>query len=709
MIEKADNDRQAIEDDIQLRLQKLREIKKLGYNPYPERFDKTHLVSQVLNSAKDISLGQAEDIHTDDPSFRLAGRLMTIRRHGKLVFAHLQDASGRLQIAFTAERLGEQFALLDLLDLGDFVGVEGKLFKTHKGEITLMADELMFLGKALRQLPEKFHGLKDQEIRYRQRYLDLLVNPDTRKRFKIRKKVIKFLREFLEGHGFEEVETPILNATASGALAKPFITHHNALDIDLYLRIAPETYLKRLIVGGYERVFEFARCFRNEGIDPSHLQEFTMLEFYAAYWNWQDNMKFTEELVSSLVKEIFGTLEIEIFGQKISFAPPYEVVTMRELIKRDSGIDIEEFNEADKLRAEIGKRGIEIEELEKLGYGNLVDALYKKVSRQKIINPTFVIAHPIELSPLARANDDNPKQADRFQLVVNGWEVVNAYSELVDPQEQRRRLQEQAKLKSQGDEEAMMMDEDYILAMEYGMPPISGWGMGIDRIVALLTSQENLKDVVFFPLMKPKVKEEEKKDEILEIEEAKEAGITREQAIELLKKYIPEEDNLFKHSLAVEAVMRALAKKFNRSQDVWGIAGLLHDIDYPLTKNHPEKHGLIAEEILQQEGIHPEIVYAVKAHNFLHELSLPTLLAKALYSVEELTGLITACALVQPDKKIKSVSVESIKKKFKQKSFAAGVNRAIVKKAEELLGIELDEIFAISLSAMQEVANDLGL
>ena len=697
------------QDDFQLRLSKLNQIKKLGFHPYPERFDKKDKVADIVSQAEKMKLASADEIDPADPFFQTAGRLMTIRRHGKLVFAHLQDESGRMQVAFTKERLGEYFGLIDLFDLGDFVGVGGRLFKTHKGEITLMVEELIFLGKALRQLPEKFHGLKDQEIKYRQRYLDLLVNPETREVFKVRHKVIKFLRKFLEENGFVEVETPILNATASGALAKPFITHHNALDIDLYLRIAPETYLKRLIVGGYEKVFEFARCFRNEGIDPSHLQEFTMLEFYAAYWNWQDNLKFTEQLVTEMIRNIFGKLELNIFGQTIDFSPPYEVVPMAELIKRDSGIDINEFDSVEGLRAEIGRKGIEIDDIDKLGFGNLVDALYKKVSRNKIIKPTFIIAHPIELSPLARANDDNPKQADRFQLVINGWEVVNAYSELVDPQEQRKRLEEQARLKSQGDEEAMMMDEDYILAMEYGMPPISGWGMGIDRIVALLTSQDNLKDVVFFPLMRPKTKLDDKQNETEKIEEATDPGISRKQALELLKKYIPEDDNLFKHSLAVEAVMRALARKFNRNEEVWGIAGLLHDIDYPLTKKDPHQHGIIAEEILTKEGLHPEIIYAIKAHNYLHELSLPTLLAKALYSVEELTGLITACALVQPDKKLSSVTVDSVKKKFKQKSFAAGVNRAIVQKAEEFLGLDLEEIFVLSLEAMQEIADEIGL
>ncbi len=695
-------------NDIEIRKNKQKEIEKSGYNLYPDRFEKSHNIDEILKIAESEKLSEADDIKPSAQVFSVAGRIMTLRVHGKLAFANLQDAKAKIQIAFSNEILGENFDLIENFDLGDYLGIVGKLFITHKGEVTLMTEEFLFLGKALRQLPEKFHGLKDQEALYRQRYLDLLVNEDTRNRFKIRNSVIKFLRNYLENNDFDEVETPILSSSASGALAKPFITHHNALDEDFYLRIAPETYLKRLIIGGYEKVFEFAKCFRNEGIDPSHLQEFTMLEYYSAYWNWQDNMKFTEQMISSMVKEVFGGYETNVFDQKINWQPPYDIVTMRDIIYKDSKIDIDTHQTVEKLKLEIAKRGIEIDDIENFGYGNLVDALYKKVSRNKIIKPTFLISHPIALSPLARNNNDNPDVADRFQLIVNGWEIINAYSELVDPVEQIKRLKEQSELRASGDEEAMMMDEDYVKAMEYGMPPISGWGMGIDRIVALLTSQENLKDCIYFPLMREKNKKSKTEMKDIEIT-MKEAGIDRGGAEKLLKKYLKDDDYLYKHSLAVEAVMKKFAKHFKRNEDVWALAGLLHDLDYPLTKNEPEKHGLITEEILSKHGVHPEIIYAIKAHNHLHELTLDTLLAKTLYSVEELTGLIVACALVQIDKKLSSVSVESINKKFKQKSFASGVNRAIIRKAEEFLGIELSEIFRMSLEAMQEISDDLNL
>lgn len=691
------------------RQHKLKGLKKSGFNPYPERFEKKHKILELLEYADNNEILPAEKLNQEENVFVTAGRIMTLREHGKITFANLQDFSGKIQISFSNDILGdEHYSLLKFFDLGDYIGITGKLFKTHKGEVTLMVYEFIFLGKAFRQLPEKFHGLKDKEILYRQRYLDLLVNQDTKERFIQRGKIINFLRKYLQDNNFFEVETPILTPTASGALAKPFITHHQALDADFYLRIAPETYLKRLIVGGYEKVFEFAKCFRNEGIDPSHLQEFTMLEFYVAFWNWEDNKNFTERMIADMVFNIFGKYKINLFSKEFNFKPPFPVVTMRDLIWQNCKIDINKVEDKNDLLLKIKKAGIDLEDVENIGLGNLIDSLYKKVARDKIIQPTFLISHPISLSPLARANDNNKNAADRFQLIVNGWEIVNAYSELVDPFEQRKRLTEQSELKAQGDEEAMMMDEDYIKAMEYGMPPISGWGMGIDRICTLFSEQDNLKDTVLFPLLKNKNQipvENIKKDDLNNIE----PGITYEQAVIILNKYIPKDNPLYNHSLAVEIIMRSFANKFKQNENIWGIAGLLHDLDYLETKEQPHLHGLKTEEILQQHGVHPEIIYAIKAHNHLHELSLHTLLAKTLYSVEELAGLITACALVQPDKSLAAVSLESLQKKFKQKSFASGVNRSIILKSEEYLNLKLNEVMSIALDAMQENHKKLGL
>lgn len=505
--EKKENTINEFED----RKKKLADLREAGKQPYPERYERTHTTLEAREEAeKTAPRESALVIEKTGSKMKLAGRLMLMRPHGKLTFAQLKDASGQLQICFMRDVMGEdEYALVKKLDMGDFVGVSGELFLTKHGELTLLVKELTILGKTLRPLPEKFHGLKDVEAKYRYRYLDLLADPDVYDRFVFRTGLISEMRAFMDREKFIEVETPILTSIPSGAAAKPFSTHHNAHDINVFLRIAPETYLKRCIVGGFERVYEFAKCFRNEGIDPSHLQEFTMLEYYASYWNFEDNMEFTEKLVSHVIKELTGDMKIECFdrdGEKqlIDFTPPWPRLKFVELIEKDCGINIlDHYGDADGLRAETKKRKIIIEKAEKMGYGNLCDALYKKVSRPSLIQPAFVIKHPVDTKPLARRNDEDPRLADTFQLLVNTWEIVNAYSELVDPLDQRERLVKQSAARDAGDDEAMPMDEDYLLAMEHGMPPMSGWGMGIDRFVALLTGQDNLKDTVLFPLMKP--------------------------------------------------------------------------------------------------------------------------------------------------------------------------------------------------------------
>lgn len=479
-----------------VRIEKMEKLRAEGVNPYPERFERTHLLKDVATMA-DGKAGVA-----------VAGRVMTIRMMGKLSFITLSDATGRAQISVRQDDVGpETYARLKAsVDMGDFIGVQGERYVTKTNEPTIRTVKLTFLGKTLRNLPEKWHGLTDQESCYRKRYLDLIMNRATMDRFLLRSKLIQTIRRFLEDHQFVEIETPVLANKASGAAARPFISHHNALDIDVFLRIAPETYLKRAVVGGFDRVFEFARCFRNEGMDPSHLQDFTMLEYYCAYWNYEDNMDFTQRLVQHALQTLFGRLDIEIGGKSIDFSGNWPRRSFRELLVEDCGIDIVEHRSASALRQAIAAKGIVLEDVENLGRGNLIDQLYKKVSRPKLAAPTFITQHPIDLSPLARRNDRDPEVADRFQLVVNSWEVVNAYSELVDPIDQRNRLEQQAALKEGGDEEAMDMDEDYLVAMEHGMPPISGWGMGIDRFCALITNQPNLRDVVLFPLMKEEQK-----------------------------------------------------------------------------------------------------------------------------------------------------------------------------------------------------------
>ena len=480
---------------VEARLTKLEYVKDIT-NPYPERFERTHELYEV------------GDLLDDVDGIRVAGRIMSMRKMGKLSFLTIADIEGKMQIAVKKDVVGEEAYefFKKGFDLGDFFGVEGEMFTTQMGEKTIRAKQIFFLGKSLRPLPEKFHGIQDTEICYRQRYLDLCMNDETKERFLKKYRFITEIRRYLEENGYIEIETPILIDHPSGATARPFTSHHNALDMDVYLRIAPETYLKRAIVGGFTKVFEFARCFRNEGMDATHLQDFTMLEGYCAYYNYRDNMKFLQNMLTTVVTKIWGTPEIIVNGNTIHFASEWEVITFRDLILRDCGIDIEEYKTAEELLEKIEEQHIDLASAtdpHKLGRGNLIDLLYKKVSRPKLIAPTFLIAHPTDLSPLARANDNNPELSDRFQLIINGAEIINAYSELVNPIEQRERLMEQARCKANGDEEAMVMDEDYVNAMEYGMPPVSGWGMGIDRVLQVLMGTDNIRDTVMFPIMRP--------------------------------------------------------------------------------------------------------------------------------------------------------------------------------------------------------------
>ncbi len=470
-------------------------------NPYPERYEVTH------------SLLSASKLEDGINGISVAGRIVFMRKMGKMSFLRLRDIDSDLQVSLKVDTLGEEVYTFfkTSVDIGDFIGVSGEIFTTQTGEKTLRAETFTFLGKALKPLPEKFHGLVDTEQCYRHRYVDMIMNEDTRNRFKIRMNFIRELRNYLYSFDYYEIETPILNNKASGAVARPFVSYHNAYDMDVYLRIAPELYMKRSVIAGMPKVFEIGRCFRNEGIDGSHLQDFTMIEAYQAYYNYEDNMKFIRNMLQTIIQNVFGTLTIPIGDKMIDMSGDWPKVSFRELILKYASIDIKDYDTSEKLVAKIKEDGIELDSdtpIENLGYGNLVDYLYKKVARPHIEKPIYLVEHPVSLSPLARTNDKDSSITDRFQLVVNGAEIVNGYSELVDPIEQEKRLIEQGQLKDSGDEEAMEMDHDYIHAMEYGMPPISGWGMGIDRIIQLITGSDNIRDVIMFPLMRPLEKEE---------------------------------------------------------------------------------------------------------------------------------------------------------------------------------------------------------
>lgn len=720
----------------QERINKLEKIKALGFHPYPERFERTHFSNQALELGNGELRSVEEVTSNTKTEVVLCGRMMSFRSFGKLNFAHLQDDQGRIQVCMMKEVLSEaELQLMKLLDVGDHIGVIGELFKTKHGEITLMVKELHFLGKALLPLPEKWHGIQKQETKYRQRYLDMVMSPDSKKRFELRSLVTRKIREFYWSHGFTEIETPTLENISSGAAAKPFVTHHNALDIEVYLRIAAgELWQKTAIVGGFEKTFEVARCFRNEGMDPSHLQEFTMVEHYAAYWNFEDNMKFTEEMFEYLMKEILGTTKVNVLDREgnpveVDFKTPWPRKDYATMIEEDCGINILDFDEAKPLLKAIHEKGIEIEDAEMMGYGNLVDHLYKKVSRPKLVQPAFVIHHPADTKPLARRNDKNPKVCDTFQLLVNTWEIVNAYSELVDPADQRDRLERQANAKAAGDEEAMSMNEEYLEAMEHGMPPISGWGMGIDRLVTLLTQQDNLRDVVMFPLLKPRSQDSGARNKAEDLnQEANsqstrsstepsmnpqseiKAGISYDRAVEILDKYI-KDGALRNHVRESEVVMRALAKRLGENEEVWGIAGLLHDIDWEVLSHDASQHTLKAAEILKEEGVSDELIQLIQSHTYgIPECPFPDLqrsskFQHALACGETITGLVYSYGLMRPNK-LEGASAKSLKKKFKDKSFAATVSREIIRECEHL-GLELSEFFQLAIDAIAEISDEV--
>ena len=482
-----------------VRLERLEQLRSLGTDPYPSHADSR------------ISTEEAKT-KPEKTQVKIAGRLVSKREMGKICFAHLKDESGKIQLAFSEKELGKDSYKLFIkyFDLGDFIHADGEIFVTHKGELSVLVKNYTLLTKTLLPLPEKFHGLADVEIRYRQRYLDLIANDESMRIAKIRSLIVKEIRNYFDSKGFFEVETPVLQTLYGGASAKPFKTHHNALDTTLYLRIAPELYLKRLIIGGMEKVYEVAKCFRNEGIDHNHNPEFTQVEFYWAYADYNDLMNLIEDFLPKIIKAAGLPLKFKAQGQEVDFTPPYPRQTMREIIKKYAKIDIEEFPDQKSLfakisRSSVGGKKLKIESIDaKTGYGKMVDEIYKKFARPHIVSPVFMIDHPVELSPLAKRKSDNPKYAERMQLVcVGGNELCNGFSELNDPLDQEKRFKEQERLRAAGDEEGMPYDEDFVIALKHGMPPTAGLGMGIDRLVKLLVDAPNLKEVILFPTLKP--------------------------------------------------------------------------------------------------------------------------------------------------------------------------------------------------------------
>lgn len=495
-------------DPMLVRLKRLEELRSKGIEPYKKRFEKTHDVFQIRQMYDAIEPGEDTGVQVS-----CAGRITALRTHGKACFADLTDFSGRIQLFASLGELGEEgYDLFVNLDIGDIVGVQGTVFKTKKGELSIKVLRFEILSKSLRPLPEKWHGLKDVETRYRQRYVDLIMNREVREIFLTRTKTVSLIRKYLDERGFIEVETPMLHTIPGGATARPFITHHNALDMDLYLRIAPELYLKRLVVGGFEKVYELNRNFRNEGISVKHNPEFTMLELYQAYADYKDMMDLVEDLITSVVLEIKGSLKLEYQGMTLNFEKPWKRMSMLEAIERYTGSKVTFEMNIEDLRKIAEGYGVEVKSY--YGKGKLITEIFEKAVESKIDGPVIVYDYPLEVSPLARKKEDNPELVERFEVIVAGREIVNAFSELNDPVDQARRFFEQVRLAEAGDEEAQRFDYDYVRALEYGLPPTGGAGVGIDRLVMLLTDRYSIREVILFPHLRP---EEPEKDPVIEL------------------------------------------------------------------------------------------------------------------------------------------------------------------------------------------------
>jgi lysyl-tRNA synthetase class 2 len=486
-----------IDNIIQQRRDKLQRIRQRGLDPYPHRYHRSHTTKEAI-----ALFEKGEGGGENAPLVSLAGRIMAFRHMGKATFIDIRDSSGKIQVYFRSDLLGDNYDLLKELDIGDIIGVEGKIFRTKSGEVTLEAAALTLLSKSLQPLPEKWHGLTDVEKRYRQRYLDLVSNEEVGQIFLVRSQVIAAIRRFLDGRGFIEVETPVLHPMAGGARARPFVTHHQALDQDLYLRIATELHLKRLIVGGLEKVYEIGRIFRNEGISTKHNPEFTMLESYEAYADYNDVMAMLEEMVSYVAKEVLDTTKVSFGGATLELSPPWQRITLRDAIRKGCGIDFLEHDDAQSLRDAIRQQGLEVEE--SLSWAKLIDRLIANFVEPNQIQPTFAIDYPVELSPLAKRKPGSERLVERFEAFAGGMEIANAFTELNDPIEQRERFQEQMIQRELGDEEAERVDEDFLLALEHGMPPTGGLGVGIDRLVMLLTNQQSIREVILFPQLRTK-------------------------------------------------------------------------------------------------------------------------------------------------------------------------------------------------------------
>ena len=706
-----------------------------GVNPYPIASEVTAHAGQL---EKDYaSLPDGED--TQDV-VSVAGRIRALRRQGKVAFIVLEDVTGQIQLFCRVNDLGEEgWGLLRQLDLGDIIDATGRVLRTRRGQLSIAPTKLALLSNSLRPLPEKFHGLTDREVRYRQRYVDLIMNPEVRDVFRKRSAIISLIRRYMEADGYMEVETPMMHAILGGANARPFVTHFNALDRDFYLRIATELPLKRLIVGGMERVFEIGRQFRNEGMDLSHNPEFTSMEAYCAYSDLDGMKRLTEGLFKAIAREVCGCEEghevITYQGQQVDMSGTWRSVPLSEVASQVVGEHVDMDTPIEHLRELCRANGIETED--GWGAGKLLFELYDELGESTLVDPTFVCDYPEEVSPLAKRKADDPRLTDRFELVICGHEYANAFSELNDPVDQAGRFAEQVAAKGMGDDEAMGYDYDYVRALEYGMPPAGGIGYGIDRMIMLFCDQPAIRDVLLFPQMKPEVVTRadiasqlpEKTDNAAASvdviaddaengaanEAARDAsapalstGLTRDQAFALLERYNKDPFHI-QHAETLEGLMRYYAEKYDPANvDFWGQVGLLHDLDWEEFQD-PVQHTVKAGELIEAEGGTPELVHAIQTHNSDNNPELPQPEAKmerVLYAADELSGLIQAAILMRPSKSVMDLEVKSLKKKFKDKHFAAGCSRDVIRHGAELTDMELDDLLASMIEAMRSIAPD---
>lgn len=491
-----------LNDQLIVRREKMKELQEQGIDPFGKRFERSHSSNELLEAYDQFSKEELVE-KEEETSISFAGRIMTKRGKGKAGFAHVQDLNGQIQIYVRKDSVGEeQYELFKNADIGDIVGIEGVMFKTKVGELSIKATSFTLLSKALRPLPDKYHGLKDIEQRYRQRYLDLITNPESRQTFVTRSRIIQSMRRYLDGQGFLEVETPMMHSIAGGASARPFVTHHNALDIELYMRIAIELHLKRLIVGGLERVYEIGRVFRNEGVSTRHNPEFTMLELYEAYADYKDVMSLTENMIAHIAQEVLGTTTVQYGEDEINLAPQWTRLHMADAVKQYTGVDFWKEMTDEEAHALAKEHGVAV--TEHMQFGHVLNEFFEQKVEHELVQPTFIYGHPVEISPLAKKNDEDPRFTDRFELFIVRREHANAFTELNDPIDQRERFEAQLKEREQGNDEAHEMDDDFIEALEYGMAPTGGLGIGIDRLVMLLTNSPSIRDVLLFPQMRQK-------------------------------------------------------------------------------------------------------------------------------------------------------------------------------------------------------------